>query len=97
MNKFERILLKYGSAVFCVCFHIAESKERYEDCAEMKLIAEKRGISLNGTLEDWQVEFWRLGMSGETAIANAPVYLEEALKQIGYIAINGTYKARAGD
>ncbi len=79
MNKFERILLKFGSAVFCVCFRIAETSERYEDCAEMKAIAEKHNICLNSTLEDWQVEFWRLGMSGETAIANAPGYIKEAL------------------
>lgn len=85
MNKFERILLKYGAAVLCACFHIAENIEKYEDCAEMKSVAEKHGIDLNGALEDWQVEFWRLGMSGKTALENAPAYLAHALQEIGYV------------
>lgn len=87
MNKFERILLKYGSAVLCACFHIAENIEEYEDCAEMKSVAEKHGIDLNGPLEDWQVEFWRLGKSGEAAIANFPFYIAEALKEVDYLRL----------
>lgn len=84
MNKFERVLLNFGPLVFSTCFHLAVSTERYEDCAEMKQIAERHNIDLDTSIEDWQVEFWRRGQPGETAISNAPVYLAEALELIGY-------------
>uniref|UniRef100_A0AAU8AX00 Uncharacterized protein n=1 Tax=Dulem virus 40 TaxID=3145758 RepID=A0AAU8AX00_9CAUD len=88
MNKFERVLLNFGPLVLSTCFHIAVSTERYEDCAEMKRIAERYDIDLGTSIEDWQMEFWKRGLSGETAISNAPVYLAEALGQIGYLRLS---------
>lgn len=88
MNKFERVLLNFGPLVFSTCFHIAATTERYEDCAEMKQIAEKYDIDLGTSIEDWQVEFWRRGLSGETATNNTPAYLAEALGQIGYLRLS---------
>lgn len=84
MNNFEKVLLNFGPAVFSACFHIAEAMEMYEDCYEMKFIADKYEISLTTSLEDWQACFWRRGFSGQTALSNTSVYLEEAMKLIGY-------------
>ena len=85
MDGFEKILLKYGSFVFSECFKVARLAERYEDCAEMKRVADKYSISLQTSSEDWQTEFWRLGMAGETALRNAPAYLVQALREMGLI------------
>lgn len=84
MNSFEKVLLKFGPVVFSACFHIAEAMEKYEDCSEMKSIADKYNISLTTSLEDWQSCFWRRGLSGQTALSNTFIYLEEALSLIGY-------------
>lgn len=97
MRVFEEILFKYGPFVFSECFKVAKLTERYEDCAEMKRVAGKHNIDLETSLEDWQTEFWRLGMAGETAMENAPAYLVQALQQIGYIDGNLGYVARAAD
>ena len=86
MNSFDKILLKYGPFVFYECFKVAKQAERYEDCAEMKRVAGKYNVSLDTSSEDWQTEFWRLGMIGETALDNAPAYLVQALQEIGYTA-----------
>lgn len=85
MNKFERVLMKFGPAVFSLCFHIAVETERYEDCARMKQVAEKHDVKLETSTEDWRVEFWRIGMAGETALKNAPFYLAQALQELGYV------------
>lgn len=84
MNKFERVLMKFGPAVFSLCFHIAVKTERYEDCAWMKKVAQKYDIKLETSIEDWQVEFWRIGMAGGTVLKNAPFYFNQALQELGY-------------
>ena len=85
MGGFEKILLKYGPFVFSGCFKAAKLAERYEDCAGMKRIAQKYNVRLDSTSEDWLTGFWRLGMAGETALENAPAYLVQALRDIGYV------------
>lgn len=84
MNKFERVLMKFGPSVFSFCFHIAVKTERYEDCAWMKNVAEKHDVKLETSIEDWQAEFWRIGMAGETALKNTPFYFVRALRELGY-------------
>lgn len=76
--------MKYGPFVFSECFKVAKQTERYEDCAEMKRVAGKYNVSLDTSSEDWQTEFWRLGMAGETALRNVSTYLAQALSEIGY-------------
>lgn len=85
MNKFERVLMKFGPAVFSLCFHIAVETERYEDCALMKQVAQKYDIELATSMEDWQAEFWRIGMAGETALKNTPRYFVRVLRELGYM------------
>lgn len=85
MCNFDEILLKYGPFVFSECFKVAKQIERYEDCAEMKQVAGKYNVSLDTSSEDWQTEFWRLGMAGDSALENAPAYLVQALWEIGLI------------
>ena len=79
--------------MFSECFKVAKLTERYEDCAEIKRVAAKHNIGLETSLEDWQTEFRRLGVTGETAMENAPAYLAQALQEIGYIDGNSGYMA----
>lgn len=85
-NKFERALMDYGSQILTVIFQYALSTERYEDCAVIKRLFEKYHLDLNQSMEEYQSYFWRLGMSGRTAIANMDAYLSEALAMVGYPA-----------
>lgn len=84
MNTFEKMLLNFGPAVFAKCFHIMKTVENYEYCLEMSKIANKYALDLDTSLETWQANFWRLGLSGQTAVGNAQSYLSLALEQIGY-------------
>lgn len=76
--------MDYGSQVMTVIFQYALQTERYEDCAIIKNLFEKYHLNLNQTIEEYQAEFWRLGYSGKTAVANLNLYLSEALEMVGY-------------
>lgn len=76
--------MKYGSQIMIAIFHYAVDTERYEDCAQIKEVLQKYNIDSNQDMEDYRAYFWRLGMSGDTAIANLNHYLREALQSIGY-------------
>lgn len=83
-DPFENALIDYGSQVMAIIFHYAFENELYEDCAKIKALFEKYGLDLNQSMEDYQKEFWELGYSGRTAIANINEYINDALKMIGY-------------
>jgi len=85
-NKFEKALMDYGNQILTVIFQYALSTERYEDCAVIKGLFDKYHLDLNQSMEEYQSYFWRLGMSGRTAIANMDAYLSEALAMVGYPA-----------
>ena len=76
--------MDYGSQVMTVIFQYALQSERYEDCAIIKNLFEKYHLNLKQTIEEYQAEFWRLGYSGKTAVANLNLYLSEALEMVGY-------------
>lgn len=76
--------MDYGSQIMAIIFRYALESERYEDCAAIKELFEKYQLDLNQTMEDYQSHFWRLGMSGRSAIASMRAYLSEALVMVGY-------------
>lgn len=80
MDVFEKILLNYGGFILISIRNIFQEKEDYKQCAEINKVLNKYDVSTTITAEDWIVEIWRKGMSGDIAIANAPSYLIEALK-----------------
>ena len=80
MNVFEKILLNYGGYILIRVRDVFEKYELYEYCAEVNKVLEKHNVSTSMNIEDWQTEIWRKGMSGRTALANAPLYFYEAIK-----------------
>lgn len=83
-NRFKQILYMYGRYIFSRVFRYALEQEKYEDCEIMKHIAEEDGFSLEYDKEDWITDFWRLGISGETASDNENSYYKDAIKLAGY-------------
>lgn len=83
-DHFKQILYMYGRYIFSRIYKAALEREKYEDCEMMKKIAEEDGFSLECDKEDWRTEFWRLGMSGETALTNEETYYIDAMNLIGY-------------
>ncbi len=79
MNVFEKILLRYGGFVLANIREIFKEREEYERCAEINDIMLKHRVPTNMSLEDWQAELWRMGLSGETAKSNAKCYIESAI------------------
>lgn len=79
MGVFERILLNYGSYTLIRVRDIFERYELYERCAEINKVLGKHNVSTSMSLEDWQSEFWRKGMSGNVACANTQNYFSEAI------------------
>lgn len=80
MNVFEKILLNYGGYILIRVRDVFEKYELYEYCAEINKVLEKHNVSTSMNIEDWQTEIWRKGMSGRTALVNAPLYFYEAIK-----------------
>lgn len=76
--------MEYGSQILVAIFHYAVKSEKYEDCTLIKELLQEHGIDPNQEVEDYRVYFWRMGMSGDTAIANLNYYLRKALREIGY-------------
>ena len=80
MNVFEKILPRYGGFVLANIREIFEERQEYERCTEINDIMLKHRVSTNMSLEDWQAEFWRMGLSGETAKSNVQCYIERAVR-----------------
>nr|DAQ98658.1 MAG TPA: hypothetical protein [Caudoviricetes sp.] len=80
MNVFEKILLRYGGFVLANIREIFKERQEYERCIEINDIMLKYRVSTNMSLEDWQAEFWRTGLSGETAKSNVQRYIENAIR-----------------
>lgn len=83
-SKFESVLMDYGSQIMAIIFHYALQTERYEDCSVIRDLFQKYHLNLNQSIEEYQAEFWKLGLSGRTAIANLNDYLSEAMSLVGY-------------
>ena len=84
MSKFEKILEYYGAYVFACVYKYALENEKYEDCAEMKHIADKYDIPFDFSVQDWIESFWSFGLSGKAAWNNKNYYIGEAMKLAGY-------------
>ena len=80
MKVFEKILLRYGGFVLANIREIFKERQEYERCTEINDIMLKYRVSTNMSLEDWQAEFWRTGLSGETAKSNVQCYIERAVQ-----------------
>lgn len=78
MGTFEKILLDYGGYILICVRNVFQVNEKYERCAEINKVLQQYNISTSMTQEDWQVEMWRTGTSGEVAIKNAPfIFLKQ--------------------
>lgn len=76
--------MDYGSQIMTIIFHYALKAELYEDCEIIKNLFAKYHLDIEQSMEDYQAEFWRMGFSGRTAIANMNEYLASALDMVGY-------------
>lgn len=80
MNKFEKILLRYGGYTLICVRNLLELSGRYEDCAEINKVLGKYDIDRNMDVEDWVAEFWKNGYSGEIALNNRISYFIDAME-----------------
>lgn len=79
-NRFEYILHLYGKSTFLEIFQCALWNEKYEDCAEIKRVANGKGISLTPYVNEW-IE----SLENRKPLMIYKNYcLEEAMKIAGY-------------
>jgi len=90
-NKIDAVNLKFGYKLLVLMLDHFEYKEEYEICQEInnKLdnIEKYFGIEIErfidkGFIEDYVAEFWKFGLSGDTALSNLPFYIKESIEII---------------
>lgn len=84
------LIYKYGPYPFSIALSVMVYEEKYETAAEMHkfLLAhcQQHDIEipkgLPEEIEDYKADFWRLGLSGETAELNLISYVLSILREI---------------
>jgi len=87
----KNIQSKYGYTVLILLLDYYQNKEEYEVCQEIEIYLKELEINLkveidrtvsNAFIADYQAEFWKLGLSGETAVSNLSYYYFSSILEI---------------
>lgn len=77
MNKYVKLILTYGWYPMLAVLKEQEEDNNFEICADIKEAFDHLKIEIKeSSEEDYVQEFWRLGYSGQTALANVNYYIE---------------------